>query len=362
MAWCRRTWISRGRTIRSERYLEIHRELRDRLRALPGVAAAAEVQIVPLSGNGWNNFCWAEGTGRKQQISNFNGIGPGYFQTTGTPLLAGRDFNDRDTAGSPGVAIVNEVFAQKVFGGGNPVGRTFLIPGEAGQPDDRYLVVGLVPNTKYHEIREDFPPIGFIPMAQRKYPDPEATFVLRTSAPLGPLFRSIKAAASEVSPVVDIQFTVMTTQLRNSLTRDRLMATLAGAFGLLAGVLATIGLYGVIAYMVARRRNEIGIRMALGADRRGVVRLVLREAAVLVVVGLAVGAGLALWAGRAAASLLFGLKPNNPAALAGAMALLAAVALAASYAPARRAARLDPMQALGKSELHPGRRERRAWR
>ncbi len=124
------------------------------------------------------------------------------------------------------------------------------------------------------------------------------------------------------------------------------MATLAGAFGLLAGLLATIGLYGVIAYMVARRRNEIGIRMALGADRMGVVRLVLREAAVLVVVGLAAGVGLALWAGRAAASLLFGLKPNNPAALLGAMALLAAVALAASYAPARRAARLDPMQAL----------------
>jgi ABC-type antimicrobial peptide transport system permease subunit len=139
---------------------------------------------------------------------------------------------------------------------------------------------------------------------------------------------------------------VLTEQLKTSLTRDRLMATLAGAFGLLAGLLATLGLYGVIAYMVARRRNEIGVRIALGADRARVVRLVLREAAILVAVGIVIGSGLAILAGRAAATLLFALKPYDPLTLGGAVVLLAAVGLLASFAPARRASRLEPMQAL----------------
>lgn len=163
----------------------------------------------------------------------------------------------------------------------------------------------------------------------------------------GELFRNVKGAVAEVHPpAIGIDFTVMTAQLRESLTRDRLMATLAGAFGFLAAVLSTLGLYGVIAYMVARRRNEIGVRMALGADRGRVVRLVLREAALLLVAGLAIDTGLALWAGRAASAMLFGLKPTDPATFAAAIGLLAVVALIASYAPARRASRVEPMQAL----------------
>ncbi|HKE24023.1 MAG TPA: ABC transporter permease [Bryobacteraceae bacterium] len=328
-----------------ERNVEVHRELLERLRALPGVTGAAELNILPLSGNGWNELCWAEGDA-KRQVSWFNGVTPGYFKTMDTPLLAGRDFDTRDTVSSPKVAIVNETFARKIFGGGNPVGRTFFVEGDAGEPDDRYQVVGLVRNTTYQEVREDASPISYTALGQQKNFGAGAQIVLRTSAPLGELFRSVKAAAAEVSPATSVEFTVLTKQLADTLLRDRLMATLAGAFGLLAGVLATIGLYGVMAYTVARRRNEIGIRIALGAGRAGVVGLVLREAAVLLGCGLAIGVGLALWLGRAARSLLFGLKPSDGATLAAAMLLLAAVALAASFVPARRASRLEPMQAL----------------
>ena len=157
---------------------------------------------------------------------------------------------------------------------------------------------------------------------------------------------SAKSAVAEVNPEIGLEFRVLTTQLRESLMRERLMATLSGAFGILAGVLATIGLYGVIAYMVERRRNEIGLRMALGADRMHVIGLVLREAGVLLVAGLVVGTGLTLWAGRAASAMLFGLNASDPVTIAGSIALLAIVALGASYAPARRASRLDPMTAL----------------
>jgi predicted lysophospholipase L1 biosynthesis ABC-type transport system permease subunit len=207
-------------------------------------------------------------------------------------------------------------------------------------------VVGLVRNTKYSELREDFKPIGFFPVAQDDDPDAGATFVLRTSAPVGGVFRAAGAAIAEVNPRIGIDFGVLTAQLQESLMRDRLMAALAGAFGLLAGSLAVLGLYGVIAYMVARRRNEIGVRIALGAGRGSVIRLVLREAALLLAIGIPVGIGLALWTGRAAAAMLYGLKPYDPVTLGGAIAALAAVGLAASYGPARRAASLDPTDAL----------------
>ena len=170
--------------------------------------------------------------------------------------------------------------------------------------------------------------------------------MLRTTGSVGEMMGNVKSAVAEVSRAIGIEFRLLSDQLQESLLRERLMATLSGGFGLLAGLLATLGLYGVIAYMVARRRNEIGVRMALGADRGRVIRLVLREAALLLVVGLGVGALLALWAGRTAATLLFGLQPQDPATMAAAVALLAVVALASSYLPARRAAALEPMVAL----------------
>jgi putative ABC transport system permease protein len=201
-------------------------------------------------------------------------------------------------------------------------------------------------NTKYYELREDPLPIAFWPAAQEEKPGDGVSFMARISGPARPTLESIKTAIGGVNPGIVIEFRIMSSQVRDSLARDRLMAALAGAFGILAAVLATVGLYGVIAYMVARRQNEIGVRIALGAGRGSVIGLVMREATLLVAAGIVVGTGLALWATRAADKMLFGLKPNDPVTFAGAIALLAAVALLASYAPALRASRVEPMRAL----------------
>ncbi len=323
-----------------------YRELLERLRATPGVISAAQVLLMPIGGGGWDNNTWADGSTGKHKDCFFNRVSPGYFKTMGTPLMSGRDFNDRDTLGAAQIAIVNEAFARAIFGNANPVGRSFRTQGPAGKPDPIYEVVGVVRNTKYYEVREDFLPIAFYPAAQDDDPGTGVTLVVRSASPPGEIMRSVKSAVAQVQPGIGMEFHRLTDQIQESLLRDRLMAILGGAFGVLAGMLATLGLYGVISYMVARRRNEIGVRVALGADRGRVVRLVLREALLLLAVGLAVGAALALWAGRAAAALLFGLKPYDPVSLASAVLLLAGVALLASYLPAIRASRLEPMSAL----------------
>jgi predicted lysophospholipase L1 biosynthesis ABC-type transport system permease subunit len=264
----------------------------------------------------------------------------------GTSFVAGRDFNEHDDLSAPKVAIVNEEFAKKIFQGRNPVGLSFRREESADKADSLFLVVGLIRNTKYFELREDFRPIAFVPEAQDEEPGPGATFVLRTNAPLGEFYHNAEQAVAEIHPGLGMDFTVLTTQLKESLIRDRLMAALAGAFGFLAGSLAILGLYGVIAYMVARRRNEIGVRIALGASRGSVIGLVLREAVLLLAIGLAVGTAFALWAGQAASSLIYGMTPRDPVTLGGAVLLLAAVALFASYGPAWKASRLQPMEAL----------------
>ena len=241
---------------------------------------------------------------------------------------------------------MNEGFARMIFHGKNPVGRLFRREESANKPDTLFLVVGLVRNTKYYELREDFRPIAFVPEDQDEDPGSGGTFVLRTNAPLGEFYHAAEEAVAEIHPGLTVDFKVLTAQIKDSLMRDRLMAALAGAFGLLAGALAVLGLYGVIAYMVARRRNEIGVRMALGASRGRVIALVLREAVLLLVIGLTLGMALAAWAGQAAASLVYGMTPRDPLTLGGAVALLAIVALFASYGPAWRASRLQPMDAL----------------
>jgi predicted permease len=331
-----------------ERLPAVYRELRERMASKPGVISAAQVLFTPVSGSGWDNNIGPDGTiaAASGKSANFNRAGPGYFRTLCTPLLAGRDFTERDDLTAPPVAIVNEAFATKFFNKADVVGRTFNLEAEAGKPEKLFQIVGVVKNTKYYEVREEFRPVGFFPVAQGEEPAPEAAYLLRVAGSAGDAMKHVKAAIAEVSPAVGIEFRILSKQLEESLLRERLMATLSGGFGLLAGFLATLGLYGVIAYMVARRRNEIGVRMALGADRNRVIRLVLREAALLLAAGLVAGSLLSIWAGRAAATLLFGLQPHDPATLAGAMLLLGGVALAASWGPARRAAALDPMAAL----------------
>ena len=336
----------RGAHFPQERIPEVRRETLEKLRTRTGATAAGEVAMTPVSGSGWNQTAWAVGSAGPHVDTLFNRAGPGYFRTMGTSFVAGRDFDEHDNLTAPKVAIVNEEFARKVFQGKNPVGQSFRREESAEKPDTQFLIVGLVRNTKYYELREDFRPIAFVPNGQDEEPSPGGTFVLRTNAAHGEFQHAAEEAVAEIHPGLGVNFTVLTTQIQESLMRDRLMAVLAGAFGCLAGTLAVLGLYGVIAYMVARRRNEIGVRIALGASRGRVIALVLREAIVLLAIGLALGTVLAAWAGQAAASLVYGMTPRDPLTLGGAVALLAIVALFASYGPAWRASRLEPMDAL----------------
>jgi putative ABC transport system permease protein len=320
----------------------LHRDLLERVTRVPGVQSAASVFIPPISGGGWwNETILVDGVVQRAE-PNLNWISSGFFKTMQTSMVAGRDFDEHDTLSAPPVTIVNESFARVFFGSKSPLGRTFQIETGPGEPQRGYAVVGLVRDTKYDHVREPFGPIAFFPTRQDPKPGSSDRLVIRSSLPLPTLVAAVKRAVAEANPNILIKFETLASQVEKSLLRERLMATLSGFFGALAGLLATIGLYGVMSYMVARRRSEIGIRMALGADRALVVRLMLREALVLLGAGVLLGLALAAAAARATASLLFGLEPGDPATLAAAVAVLGAVGVLSSYLPARRASRLEP--------------------
>jgi predicted permease len=328
-----------------ERRFVFDRQMLDQIRSTPGVDSAAAAAIVPTSGNSSNRTVWMDGSDSLQAKGPwFNWVSPEYFKTMETPLLAGRDFNDRDTPNSPKVAIVNEAFVRQFANGANPVAKRLWQKAELGQPQIVYEIVGLVKNTKYQDLREDFPPLVYVPIAQGT--DPDQPILIRSRVPLSDLTSRVKQTIFETSPDISIQFKTMQNMIHDELVGDRLMATLSGFFGALAALLAVVGLYGVMSYMVVRRTNEIGIRMTLGAGRGEITRMILREAGVLLSVGLGVGLVLALAGARAVGSVLFGLKPYDPLTLVAATALLAVVAVAASYLPARRATKVDPMVAL----------------
>jgi predicted permease len=326
--------------------LAFKQELLTRLRAIPGITSVAQVAVVPVSGRLWNDNINVQGSDAQRLLSNFNRVSPQYFQTMATPLMAGRDFLDTDTVASPRVAIVNQTFARKFFGRPNPVGSTFGVIQGGGRPDHSYEVVGLVKDTKHNDLREEFTPIAFLSEGQDEHPDLEAQFVIRSTEPPLEIASQVKTALSEISPAMVINFRIFKTTVREGLLRERLMATLSGFFGALACVLAIIGLYGVMSYMVIRRTNEIGIRMALGAKPRGILTMVLREAASLLSIGLAIGTVLAILGAMVARGLLFGLRPSDPKIVFMAIAMLAVVAMVASYFPARWAASVNPIAAL----------------
>jgi putative ABC transport system permease protein len=322
-------------------------DMLQRMQALPGTGSAGETYLLPLSGASTSNNVWVDGAGLNPKMnSNFGSIGAGYLKTMGMTLLAGRDFDGRDTPSSPPAAIVNQTFARMLGLGANPVGKRFRREATPSRPETVFEVAGLVKDTKYYTLREEFRPIAFLCTAQDADPDPFAQFVVRFDGPLADVTSRIKQAVKAASPGIIVDYRAFDETIREGLLRERLMATLSGFFGALAALIAAVGLYGVMSYLVVRRTNEIGIRMALGANSGNIVRLVLREAATLLAVGLAAGAVLAVAAGYAAGSLLFGLRPTDAGILAMAAGLLAAVTIAASYLPAWRAARLDPMTAL----------------
>src|SRR5256714_1234949 len=337
--------VSPRLNIPAERRQPFKRELLDRIRAVPGVEAAADTNIVPISGNGWNEYIVIL-PARIKGVPNFSRITPGYFKTLQTPFVAGRDFDDHDTATSPKVAIINESFVKKILNGANPLGVRFEQNTYINRPNPTFEIVGVVKDAKYQDLREEPIPVVYVAASQDDKPDQYAQFLIRSTLPLSSFLSEVKRVFAETNPDITIQFHVLKTQIRDSLLRERLMASLSGFFGFLAGLLATVGLYGVISYTVARRTNEIGIRMALGAQRGHLVSMIMREAGLLLAIGLVVGAGLALAAARTATSLLFGLKSTDPLTITLAIVALAAVAAAASFLPAHRASRLDPMVAL----------------
>ena len=329
----------------AERYVATHDALTDSVRAAEGVLGAAQVDIVPLSGSSWNNDVIVDGR-VQTTLPNFNRVSPGYFAMMRIPMLDGRDFAASDDRSSSTVAIVNRSFARTFFGGASPIGRTFQVQEAPGRPRPHYQIVGVVGDTTYSDIRAAHGPVAFLPAAQDEDPGAFVQIVFRTDPAVPRAAANLVASVQRFNPSISVQVDTIGSRIQASLLPERLMAMLSGFFGALAALIATIGLYGVMSYMVSRRRTEIGIRMALGADAVSVVRLILRESAVLVAAGLAVGLGLAVLGARQAQALLFGLAPGDPLTLACAAIGLAAVAAVATYVPAQRASRVDPTVAL----------------
>jgi predicted permease len=319
---------------------EFKRELLEEVRSVPGVQSAATTTNVPLLGGSWTHGIHI---GATEGWSKFAWVSPDYFKTMGIPLQMGRGFDQNDTATSPRVAVVNQAFIRQWVGGSNPIGQTLRTGEEPGYPSTVYQIVGVIPDTKYNDIRGVTPPMTFAPASQFPAEGPWTAMMIysETSPEV-----AIKRKIAQNHPEIVTDFSDFQQDIRDGLVREKLLALLSGFFGILAALLATVGLYGVIAYIVSRRRQEIGIRVALGANRGQVVAMVMREAVRLLVIGLGVGTVLVLVAGRGVESLLFGLKPHDPVVLFGSIGLLAVIAALASFLPAQRAAKIDPMVAL----------------
>jgi predicted permease len=326
-----------------QRWVEFKRELLDEVRATPGVLNAATTTNSPLLGSSWEH---GVRVGSVEANSKFTWVSPGYFDTMGIPIVRGRTFNQNDTATSTKIAVVNQTFVSKFLGGTDPIGQTFRSEQEGDYPSTLYEIVGVIPDTQYNDLRSQTPPMTFEPAAQLPAPGPWTGLMVHSNAPPAAIGATIKRRLASRHPDVIVELSDFQRDIRDELMPERLMAMLSGFFGLLAAVLAMVGLYGVISFLVARRRNEIGIRLALGAERGQVVAMVMREAGRLLLIGVLIGAALSLVAGRGAGSLLFGLKPYDPLTLITAALLLALIAAAASFLPARRASKLDPMVAL----------------
>lgn len=330
-----------------ERVLAAQSELLERIQSVPHVDSAAITTQFPLNGSSWTQgVTLPNSNAPERRSSQFTYVSPRYFNTVGMRILAGRDFDETDTATSRKVALVNETFARRYLGPANPIGVTVRTVAEPRFPSALYEVIGVVSDTKYSALREAVPPITFVPIAQHPSPRLWPGIVIRSTAPPSTVMAEVKRAVGELRPNMTMGFSVFETQVRDSLARERIMAWLAAGLGALAALLATIGVYGVISYLVLRRRHEIAIRLALGAGRTRITRLILREIVVLLVVGLVLGGALAIAMASGASSLLFGLSPRDPMTLVEAAGALAVIGLVASSVPAIRASRVDATAAL----------------
>jgi predicted permease len=313
---------------------------------VPGVRSASAVQVLPVGGNLWDRRVHVEGYRFRQDESEqvgFNAIAPEYFATLGTPLLSGREFTHRDTETAPKVAIVNESFARYFFGEAPALGRRVT------SVNVTYEIVGVVRDAKYQNLRDPVLKTMYIPWMQREDTQPSsysylARVVAGDSMLLAP---GLDRVLREADPALRLRAArSYATIIDQSIVTERIMATLGGFFGLLALIVAALGMFGVLAFQVARRTNELGVRMALGASRRTIMAIVLREVMMMVGAGVSIGAGCALVVTDLARQILFGLTPTDPGSFVLAALVLTGAAVLAGWLPALRASRVDPAVAL----------------
>jgi predicted permease len=330
--------------IKPENQAAFKRQLVEDIRSVPGVQNAGATTHVLLGEGSWSHSVHV---GAIEESSRFTYVSPTYFATVGIPILRGRGFTKEDTVNSPFVLIVNQAFIRKFLGGGPALGQLIHVMPEPDYPERHYEIVGTIPDTKYNDLRADPEPMAFVPIdqfpveAQRPW-----TAMMIASNDSAAAIDAIRRTVGARYPLMSLEFTDFEQGIRDNLVGDRIMAMLAGFFGILAAVLVVVGLYGVLSYFLSQRRNEIGIRIALGARRGQVIGLVLRDTAGMLAVGLGLGVLLALGVGRGAGAMLFGLKAWDPVSMCLAVLLLAGVSTLASWIPAHKAANLDPVDAL----------------
>jgi predicted permease len=318
------------------------------LSSTPGVTGVTAALVPLLAGNNWGTDVNVQGFKSGPDIDNnsrFNEVSPGYFATLGVKMLDGREFTDQDRLGSLKVAVVNEAFAKKFNLGTQAVGKYMSANGGSKDSLD-ILIVGLAKNAKYSQVKDSVPALFFTPIPQDANVG-SLSFYVRTSLPPNDIVHAIPAIMKQIDaglPVEDLK--TMPQQVKENVSLDRMISILSAAFGVLATMLAAVGLYGVLAYTVAQRTREIGVRMALGADAMAVRMMVLRQVGIMMLIGGVVGMAAAVGLGQAARSLLFGLEGHDPVVFGASVLVLVGVALGAGYIPARRASQVDPMQAL----------------
>jgi putative ABC transport system permease protein len=336
-----------GESIPADQRRAVIDRMKSHVEAIPGVQAVSSVDIAPVSGASWNDEVVIEGdeaTARKPAIVWFNAAGTGYFRTMRTRLVAGREFGPQDVPTSSKVAVINESASRMLFNRASPLGRAFRVRFK-GQDGERITIVGVAEDSPYESLRESLTPLIYL-AHQQSPAGSGGQLVIRAGNAMPAAIGAMKTFADATDPEMLLMFTRLEDQLSQSLQRERALAILSGFFGALALLLAMMGLYGVLAYTLARRRVEIGIRIALGAAAGRVIRLVLGDAALLVGVGILIGGAIAYAGTRVLGSLLYGVEARDPVTLLGSAVLLAAVALLAGSVPARRAASVQPVEAL----------------
>jgi predicted permease len=332
----------------AERSKQLFERLEDELGAQGGVTGVTASLVAALAGSNWGSDVAVEGFRAGPDTDSnarFNEVAPDYFRTMGIPLLAGREFSRADRMGAPKVVIVNEAFAKKFNLGRDVVGKRIGSGSGSGSPLDTEIV-GFVKDAKYSDVKDPVPPLFFRPYRQDEGVG-SITYYVRTSGAPEQMLQSIHRIVASVDPNLPVEnLRTMPQQVRENVFMDRIISTLSTGFAILATLLASIGLYGVLAYTVAQRTREIGLRMALGAAPGRVRAMILRQVGVMTAIGGTIGLGAAIWAGTFARSILYEMESYDPMVIAASVALLALVALGAGFLPAHRASKVDPMLAL----------------